>query len=92
MNLYILKPRETLPEDDNPWDPWYDKMFAVIVRAENEESARHMAACAGGDEVSRPFAGSPGNFKSWEDPHYSTCEILSSDGDEEVIITDVKQA
>ena len=36
MRLWLLRPQEGLIEGDNPWDPWYDKAFGFVVRAETE--------------------------------------------------------
>jgi hypothetical protein len=34
----------------HPWTPPYDKTFAVVVRAEDEEAARSLALTVGGNE------------------------------------------
>jgi hypothetical protein len=86
MKLWILENKHDLPDGDDPWEPWCDKMFSIVVRAETESEAREIAACAGGNEVSRPFAGSPGDFKAWTDPKYSTCLELTANGEPGEII------
>lgn len=70
MKLYILRPRENL--DPNPWDPWYDKCFGMIVSAKSSKQARRIAAQSNetGDEVKEGF----GNV--WADPKYTTCREL----------------
>lgn len=43
MKLYILRPKENLPYEDSPWNPWYDKCFGEVVRANNAKQARKIA-------------------------------------------------
>lgn len=81
MKLWLLEAREDLPEMDDPWEPWYDKAFGFIVRAETEQEARQIANSSGGDEVG-PIStevyrtgGDP-----WLDDKYSTCVELMPDG------------
>ena len=40
MKLWILMPKENLNKGDDPWNPWYDKCFGMIIRAKTEEEAR----------------------------------------------------
>lgn len=49
MKLWILRPVEEL-DDDNPWDPIYDKTFGFVIRAETEDQARSIAHSNGRDE------------------------------------------
>ena len=87
MKLWILEPVKNLPEDNNPWIPWYDKMFAVVVRADSEESARSMAHSCGGDENDESSDISP-----WMELEYSTCKPLEAEGEARIIILDVHSA
>ena len=51
--VWILKPkddRETTDEPD-PWQPWYDKCFGMVIRAETETQARVVAQEAAKDET-----------------------------------------
>jgi hypothetical protein len=50
MTLWLLRPVENLPIDDNPWDPWYDKAFGFVILAETEADARALADKNAGDE------------------------------------------
>ena len=88
MKLWKLEPRDIYlrdePNPDNPWRPWYDKMFKVIVRAEDEESARRWANHVGGEETI--------DHQPWLDAKYSTCEELLPDGEEGLIIRNVRYA
>lgn len=88
MKLWILKPVDGsfMPEGTNPWEPWYDKMFGIVVRAETEEAARALTeehAC-GEKEGS--------GIDPWKDDRYSTCDVLDVTGESEVIIRDIAYA
>lgn len=78
MKLYILKARD----DAEPWSPWFDKTFGMVIRAESEERARTIAA----ENCSEEGRG------AWLDSENSTCEELTGDGEEEVIISDERWA
>ena len=90
MRVWILRAREDLKADDNPWEPWYDKTFGVVVRAGSEGDARRLANESGGAEVG-PIrtdeyrtGGDP-----WLDPAYSTCEELTGNGEAGVLLRDL---
>lgn len=91
MKFWIIQPNESLPDHDNPWKPWYDKVFKMLIYAENERDARIQAAYNGGVEnPSDDFTRSPWMFEK-----YSTCEPLNSEGygeESQVIITDFRAA
>lgn len=63
------------------WVPWYDKNFGFIVRAETEYDARNLANRAFSDE---------GDV--WDEPEFTTCTELSTEGDQEIIMTDFRRA
>ena len=86
MKLYKLSPIEDL-QDDNPWRPWFDKCFGIVVRAENELQARRLAASKAGDESSDCKDGNP-----WLYAKYSKCEIIEQNGDSEIILIDFASA
>ena len=81
MKLWHLLPVENLPKHDDPWDPRHDKCFGMIVRAEDEESARIVAQDNSGAEK-RDYS------TVWLQSKYSTCTELMQDGDTEIIIAD----
>jgi hypothetical protein len=88
MKIWLLKNREDLPEKeaDNPWYPWYDKIFGQVVRAETEQQARQIATEQAADEAK-------GEFKdAWLNSQYSTCVELSADGEPGVILRDHAKA
>lgn len=95
MKLWLLKAVEGLPKGDNPWDPWYDSTFAMVIRAENEYEARSIADQNGGDEMSgyrlkKRDMPLPGYI--WREPRYATCVELNSDGQPGVVIKDTAEA
>ena len=70
----------------NPWTPWFDKTFAVIVRAIDERSARSYAQGVAGNErrgVYRAFGDLADEVAAdvWLDGDYTTCTTLTEDGD-----------
>jgi len=90
MKLWILRPRE-LPfgTKENPWDPWFDKAFGFIVRAEDEQGARKLADEESGDE--KDLYQFP-DRQPWTDSKYSTCEELFADGTTGVIMEEFRSA
>lgn len=94
MKIWILKPVDGLPNGDNPWDPWYDKCFGMVVRAESEEEARQFAHESASDEnrgefLRQKIANTEG---PWLDPKYSTCDELSEHGEPGVLLQDIHSA
>ena len=82
MKLWLLRPKKEFPEGyQDPWLPWYDKVFGFVIRAETEENARKIAdknAMAENDPL-----------HPWLDPLLSDCIELTSEGEEELILQDV---
>lgn len=87
MKLWILRPVEEL-DDDNPWDPIYDKTFGFVIRAETEDQARSIAHSNGRDENANTVLDDPDSSvkKPWKDPEYSTCVELLVNGDVGVVL------
>jgi hypothetical protein len=95
MAIWLLEPLDNLPETEalNPWCPWYNKTFGLVVRAADENEARRLA-----DELDGPIR--PQHLPSisddmahpWLHPKWSTCVQILPDGDSEVILTDVWSA
>jgi hypothetical protein len=79
MKLWILRPIKTM---NSPWDPWYDKCFGMVIRAESEKLARSLASRHCGAEGSEP----------WQNPTQSSCEIIDREGPEVVLISDIASA
>jgi hypothetical protein len=101
MKLWLLRPVDNLPDDANPWEPWYDKAFGFVVRAETEEGARRLATEEAGDEKHGPRTTSDEDLdrtyysrdvKPWEQPSYSTCVELTAEGEPGIIIQDFRSA
>lgn len=89
MKLWLLKARdEELPDDDNPWNPSYDKTFGLVIRAPSETEARQQAqSITRNEEDDYATATSP-----WLDSKYSTCIELVNDGEAAVLMTDFRRA
>ena len=86
MKLWLLRPVEN-PQaaKGNPWEPWYNKAFGFVVRAETEEEARKLADGEAGDEnrdVCQP----------WLNAKYSSCVELKVKGEPGVVIRDFAAA
>lgn len=94
MKLYLLRPVEDLKEGDNPWDPWYDKTFGLVVRAETEEKARALAQEDTKYEHYTSFMNKQTSKTNtpWTDSNYSICMELTTEGPETIIIKDEKYA
>ena len=85
MKLYLLEPVENLGRDDDPWEPWFDKAFGFIVRAKNEEQARHFASEDAGDE-------NRDGHEPWLDPKYTSCVELEVEGELGIVMKDFHAA
>ena len=90
MKLWLLRAKEDLPEDDNPWIPDWDKTFGFVIRAVTEEEARGLANVLGGEENPEGMyqIGSHNKVGPWLDPRYSTCTELTAEGPPGFIIQD----
>lgn len=73
--LWLLTRVET--PDEHLWMDWTDR---VVVRADDETTARLLAAmrAAATDSEEGPAA--------WTDPERSTCVVLDGDGPDEVVV------
>lgn len=90
MKLWLLRP----VEDDPLWEPWYDKTFGFVIRAETESEARELAQRDAGDEIgfvsfsSEKMNGDP----AWLSAEHSTCTELTANGVSSVMIQDFRSA
>lgn len=81
MKLWILRPAGGRANNDNPWEPGYDKAFGFVMRANTEKEAREMAHNESGDET--------GTTRTpWLDAAYSTCAELLPRGLAGVVMQD----
>ncbi len=89
QKLWLLLPIEGLEPD--PWEPWYDKSFGHIVRAESEVAARELVAK---DIYTDPYSEAYGNEGGdvWLSSTTSICEELTANGEPGVILTDTRMA
>lgn len=80
----------------HPWTPPYDKTFAVVVRAEDEEAARSLALTVGGNEgrgIYRQFGYAEDQRADdvWLDRAYTECTPLEHAGEPGVIVYDRRE-
>ena len=94
MKLWLLRPSQDLAADDDPWEPWYDKAFGFVVRAETEDEARGIAHANAGDENRGEFLGkaTASTKQPWIDPKYSMCDELVANGSAGVLMRDFASA
>jgi len=92
LKLWLLQMIEDLPNEDNPFLPWYDTCIGMVVCAETEESARQIAQSNGETEL-RIWVGDKVQAAKqvWSNPKYTTCIELRPEK-EGVIIKDVREA
>lgn len=90
MKIWLLRPMEGLGKKDNPWEPWYDKAFGFVVRAETEEQAREFAHAGAGDENRGEFLSTKtaNTNQPWKEAKYSICTELLPDGEAGVVMQD----
>lgn len=88
--LWLLRPKNFLPADDNPWNPWYDKCFGFVIRADSEKEARKLANENGRDECRGEFFGKrvSNTTTPWLDEEYSTCVEVPDIGPSEIVMQD----
>ncbi len=94
MRLWLLRPAGGLKKGDNPWEPWFDKVFGFVVRADTEEEARALAHDDAGDENRGGFRGRAKYLtkQPWLDAKYSTCVELLPEGAAGVVMEDFWRA
>ena len=96
MKLWLLRPSDNLPNENNPWIPWFDKAFGFVVRADTEEEARRLAEDESGDEEEYDYniATRTKTLTStpWLDPSLSTCIELTDSGEPGIVIQDFHAA
>ena len=75
MKLWLLKPYED-------WEPWFDKAFGFVIRAETEEAARAIASENAGDEGGTP----------WLLSSHTSCVELLPEGESGLVLRDFAAA
>lgn len=92
MKLWLLRP----VEDASAWEPWFDKCFGSVIRADTELCARKIADEIAGEENKRAWLDGPNNptviNRPWLDRKQSTCVELTSDGEVGLVIQDFQRA
>ncbi len=94
MTLWLLRPRaDVLGRPAHPWTPSWDKVLGVIVRADDEPSARALAQRQAGHEGLGIYARLGLTEEEiaadvWLDPGWTSCEKLRPTGEAGVILVD----
>ena len=88
MKLYLLEVRNDRPDTPDPWSdyPHSGLLWAIVVRADDEDAARRLARTArhaGVDNVLRMYPG----FDPWRNPMFTSCVELTPDGPQAVLFT-----
>jgi hypothetical protein len=85
MKLWLLRPRDDLTEQEDPWWNRRDMVHGFVIYADSEAEAREIAhQNAASENQSSALTQAP-----WLNPKYSTCKQLLPDvGMEGVIIRD----
>lgn len=85
QKLWILKARNDLTPDIDPWEPWYDKAFGFLISATTEQEARELAnSNAGGENFESPTV--------WLDPKYTTCRLAEPTQETSILLKDFRAA
>lgn len=94
MKVFELRPAKDPKDNDNPWEPWFNKCFGFIIRAETEAKARKIAHENAGEENRGEFLNKKiTKTKSpWLDKKYSTCIEVASNGNPGIIMEDIAKA
>lgn len=93
MKLWLLRPID--PDGHGSlWEPWYDKAFGFIVRAETEVEARVFAQANAGDEAELWDSENRTrrSTEAWTSAEHSTCIELTLTGEPGVIMRDFASA
>jgi len=96
--IWVLRPKDDRPNRGDrkadPWSPWYDKCFGMVVRAENEQQARTIA-----NQEADCEAGIRGETRVWSDNKLVLCvpidEYYPDNGDytdDSILMKDVRHA
>lgn len=96
MKLWLLVPKKDLSADNDPWKPWYDKVFGFVICAEIAEEARQIAHENAGDEnVSWDSEAEKYVWDAlmpWLNPEFSTCVELLPEGEARVVLRRYRSA
>lgn len=76
MKLWLVRPREHLPDHMDPWLILFNKAVGFVIRAASEPEARQIAS----DNAENEGAA------AWQDERFSTCDELADVGPAGVIL------
>jgi hypothetical protein len=86
--IWILEPRTDLPENDDPWKPWFNRCFGMAVEASAEQEAREIAheKCVCCDQTILR------DRRVFLDSRYTTCVELRPTGQSRLILADYRMS
>ncbi len=94
MKLWLLQPRSAVLERSaHPWEPPFEKVMGLVVRAEHEAAARALAQEKAGNEglgIYRTLGipDEPTAANVWLDAAWTQCDELGAEGEAGVILVD----
>lgn len=93
--IYLVRPKEDRPEKDNrgvdPWSPWYDKCFGMVIKTETKKEAREIAQENSKAEEPRSWEENPESENVWMDE--KLVEVVEVENlDNRLILQDVRMA
>jgi hypothetical protein len=92
MKLWLLRPRaDLLAREAHPWEPWFEKVFGLVIRAGTEAAARALARSQAGQEglgIYRQFGLEEDEVAAevWLDSAWTSCDELKPDGEAGVLV------
>jgi hypothetical protein len=86
-----------LTREAHPWEPPFEKVFGLVVRAEDEAAARALAQGQAGYEglgIYRELGADEEDVAEnvWLEPGWTSCEELESEGSAGVVLVDRREA
>jgi hypothetical protein len=86
--IWILEKRDDLPDGDDPWEPWYDRCFGLVIEASDESSARAIAH----ESCVTDYQTILRDRQVFLDPMYTKCLKLEPTGHERTILADFRSS
>jgi hypothetical protein len=98
MRLWLLRPRpDVLAREAHPWEPPFEKVFGLVVRAADEGAARALAQSQAGHEglgIYRELGAVEEQLADdvWLNASWTSCEVLDGGDVDEVVLVDRREA
>jgi hypothetical protein len=98
VKLWLLRPRaDVLAREVHPWEPPFEKVFGLVIRAATEAAARALAQSQAGQEglgIYRQFGLEEDEAAAnvWIDSAWTSCDELEPGGEAGVVLVDRREA